>query len=171
MDATSAPRVVLDPDSFAQRWLDKQRQSQPESPLTPLISDGDATLPADAAPFLSFKQFSRKPRIWELYGPMSSWTDEDRQRLAPFRVIGSDGEGNPLCLLEDRSVCWLDHEARFRARKFVNSSVPLLAECLLAYLCKGDTLALKAQIASIDPAAIAPGTFWSGEIQTLLAKS
>ena len=78
---------------FKKQLLEKQRQLQPELPPTEMISDGDATLPADAAPFLSFKHFSRKPRIWELYGPTPLWTNEDRQRLAPFRVIVPTARG------------------------------------------------------------------------------
>jgi hypothetical protein len=92
-------------------------------------------LPDEAAPCLSFQEAASSRPLWEMFGAESNWSAADRERLARFRMIGTDGAGNPICLEQDTgSVVLLDHEDRFRTRQFVNSSVRQLGECLLAYM-------------------------------------
>ena len=88
----------------------------------------DVGLPRSAAPYLDFRSPQQSPlptasEIWRL--PDS---------FAHYRVIGSNGFGDPVCIDEDEegSIVYLNHDNGF-ARVFVNSSVPKLAECLLAF--------------------------------------
>jgi SUKH-4 immunity protein len=143
-------------------------------------------LPADAAPFLSFK------------GPKSSEppTVADEWRLGEgfksYRLIGSDGSGNPIAIDEASrgEVVCLDHENRF-ARILINKTVCQLVESLLAYrkLVKdtqrefGEDAFLDGKIpaaarkglrdalASTDSTAVTPGSFWHGELQNLDANA
>jgi hypothetical protein len=54
----------------------------------------------------------------------------------------------------------LNHEDRFRTRQFINSSVALLAECLLAYIGEKDPAALIRAVRELDRRAARKGTFW-----------
>jgi hypothetical protein len=54
----------------------------------------------------------------------------------------------------------LDHEDYFRTRQFVNSSVQLLAECLLVCMGERDASRLLAAVEQLDHPAAAKKTFW-----------
>lgn len=82
-------------------------------------------------------------------------------------MIGSDGAGNPLCADEAGAVWMLDHEDSFRTREFVNSSVHLLAECLLAAQGENDPARMLAAVTNIDPPAAKNGCFWPQASQDL----
>jgi hypothetical protein len=137
-----------------------------------------AGLPAEAAPFLSFEP-----------GDLS-WLQADDlvPDLASYLAIGSDGEGSPF-VVDGSGIVWLiDHEAPSR-RSYVNSSVHLLAECLLAYrevVVETITIggedafldervpealigSLAARIETADASALGAGTFWQGELNRLRA--
>ena len=87
-----------------------------------------AGLPADAAPFLTFDA----PKSADLPTVAEQWGVADELRR--YRVIGSDGSGNPIVLDEksEGEVVWLDHENRF-SRALMNKSIRQMAESLLAY--------------------------------------
>jgi len=92
----------------------------------------------------------------------------ERDRVAPYRTIGSDGAGNPLCVEHlTGAVVMLDHEDRFRTRQFINSSVRQLAECLLAYMGEREPERFRAAAHAIDPAAIDERSFWWHEAAVL----
>src|SRR5262249_37500766 len=104
---------------------------------------------------------ARPMPVCDLFGSPSDWSPADRERLAPFRVIGSDGAGNPICLEQPSgSVVLLDHEDRFRTRQFVNSTVRQLAECLLAFMGESDPHRFWSAVQDIDAAALQTGAFW-----------
>ena len=54
----------------------------------------------------------------------------------------------------------LDHEDHFRTKQFVNSSVHLLAECLLVCMGERDASRLLAAVEQLDQLAAAKKTFW-----------
>jgi hypothetical protein len=119
LELVSAPKELLNLDCF------------PKEAAVFLVSAG---LPKSCAPFLSFEAVADGPSPLiqppgiELYSPT------ERPRLSSFYVIGGDGAGNPLCLDTARNgeIVMLDHEDCFRTRTFVASSVPSLAEALIA---------------------------------------
>jgi hypothetical protein len=112
----------------------------------------------------------QSPRVWETYGAPSDWSDSDRMRLASYRMIGSDGAGNPLCVEQGTGAVWLlDHEAQFHTRQFVNSGIPQLAECLLAYMGEREPKRFLTAIRDIDPPALAEASFWTQEASALQA--
>jgi len=129
-------------------------------------------LPKSAAPFLSFEDVAKGlPRIWQVYGTATPqfWKDEDRQRLQWFCIIGSDGAGNPICLDEQDKgrVVLLDHEDNFRTITFMNSGVPELAECLLAFRDTPNQAQLIQELQRIDPACTRAGCFWQIEASNI----
>ena len=147
-------------ESFAERWSRKERELG-RSFVAELVSSGDWTLPRESAPFLSFDQAEHPLPVWEAFASPSDWSAEDRQRLAAYRMIGSDGSGNPICVEEGSGAVWLlDHEDWFRTRQFVNTSVPRLAECLLAYMGEKEPDRFRTAVQQIDPPALAEQTFW-----------
>ena len=87
-------------------------------------------LPAEAAPFLSFGPvrtgiFSKRslPSMAERYGLDKAYE--------AYRIIGSTGNGDPICLrIERGTVHCLDHERAFEPA-LMNSSLGQLAEFLL----------------------------------------
>ena len=148
-------------EPFADRWSRKWAACGFEDIGTAFISCGDAVLPSEAAPCLTFDQATRPAPIWEVFGIASRWPPAERERLAPFRVIGSDGAGNPICVEQPSgAVVLLDHEDRFHTRQFVNSSVGQLSECLLAYMGERDPERFRVAVRAIDPAAMAERSFW-----------
>ncbi|HUG70793.1 MAG TPA: SUKH-4 family immunity protein [Pirellulaceae bacterium] len=88
----------------------------------------EAGLPESAAPFLGFTV----PKSGELPTVADQWDQPDEFRR--YRVIGSDGSGNPIAIDDEQSgeVVHLDHEGDF-ARTFMNKTIRQLAESLLAY--------------------------------------
>jgi len=171
---------VLTPSEFARRWQAEvvARSKLPDDlrlVTAPLgfdatgLAEGarrflvEAGLPESCAPFVGFKDVGRGlPRISDVYSP-GRWTAEDTGRVAHFRMIGTDGAGNPLCFdAHDGRIVLVDHEDHFRTTQFMNSSVEHLAECLLAYHTTPQTHR-RAALHGIDPAAVEDGAFWFHE--------
>lgn len=134
-------------------------------------------LPSDAAPFLSFgpgkgKTLERVSEVW--MQPAS---------LSRYRVIGSNGSGDPVCLDEvvPGQVVYLNHDDKFK-RVLMASSLPKLAECLLTVrdfisevggiadpLQESKLTGLRMRLASIDPeSAATKDSFWQSEVSTFL---
>lgn len=132
-----------------------------------------AGLPAEAAPFLTF-------------GPDTlDWLDQldDSASLYP---LGSDGSGDPI-VVDMHGVVWLIDHDQPTHRSLMNSSLPALAQCLIAYrtlveeviASEGDdayldgripkhmTDAFSESVRAIDPAAATSETFWGGELSRL----
>jgi hypothetical protein len=159
-------------EAFAERWAIKERECGLDAIASEMVACGERSLPRDAAPCLTFGRAGQPSRVWEVYGAPSDWSDADRMRLASFRVIGSDGAGNPLCLDQGTGAVWLlDHEDRFRTRQFVNGGIPQLAECLLAYPGERDAERFRSAVRAVDPPALAEASFWSQEAEGLEADS
>src|SRR4029453_11444239 len=105
--------------------------------------------------------------VCEMYSS-TNWSANDQARLAPYRVLGTDGAGNPICIEEDSGAIWLlDHEDRFRTRQFVNSGIPQLAECLLARMGEKDAERFRDAVFANDPLALTEGSFWWHEAAVL----
>lgn len=149
-------------ESYAERWRSKERELGFSDAGIELVACGEWVLPNSAAPCVDFdKNLAVRPRpIWEVFGIPEHWSAEERERLAPYRVIGFDGVGNPICVEAGGVVSMLDHEDWFRTRQFVNSGVGQLAECLLAYFGERDPERFRAAVKTIDPPALAEGAFW-----------
>jgi hypothetical protein len=148
-------------ESFAERWSRKEHDCGFGDIAPKMVACGPDVLPESAAPCVTFKEAARPVPIWEVFGSPSDWSPAERERLAPYRTIGSDGAGNPLCVERGtEAVVLLDHEDRFSTRLFINSSVRQLAECLLAYLGEQDPERFRAAVRAIDPVAMAQGSFW-----------
>jgi hypothetical protein len=149
------------PESFAERWSRKERECAFEAVASEMVACGSDVLPVEAAPFLTFDCGAQPVLIWEVFGIPSQWSGAERERLAPYQMIGSDGAGNPICVERGTgAVVLLDHEDRFCTRQFVNSSVRQLAECLLAYMGERDPERFRSAVRAIDPAALAERSFW-----------
>jgi hypothetical protein len=149
------------PESFAERWARKGRESGFEDLGIEMVACGADTLPAEAAPCVTFGEASNPKPLWEVFGTPASWTPAARERVAAFRMIGADGAGNPFCVEDGTgAVVLLDHEDGFRTRQVVNGSVRQLAECLLAYFGETDPERFRKAAAAIDPTAVAEGSFW-----------
>jgi hypothetical protein len=158
-------------ESFADRWVRKERECGLDTIAATLIPCGADVLPDSAAPRVTFRQAADPAPIWVAYPDSSSWTQLDREHLAPYRVIGSDGAGNPICVDEGTgAVAILDREYRFRAKQFVNSSLRQLGECLLAYMGENDAVRFRAAVMEIDPDALAERAFWWQEEGKLAAE-
>lgn len=132
----------------------------------------EAGLPADAAPFLSFELPKKGPlprvpeKLWHL-----------TPDYARFRIIGSNGAGDPICLDEETEgqVIYLNHDNYFE-RLLINSSVFTLAECLLAFRAfLADTTPLTQErigllmgcLRRIDSEPCEPGGFWDRACKAL----
>ena len=190
-----AEGIMLSPKEFAARWGkdDVPLMRYPKKAVQRLsLSEDDkafliqAGLPEDAAPFLKFET----PESGQLPTVADQWNQPSA--FAAYRVIGSDGSGNPIALDENKNgeVVLLDHEKKF-ARILVNNSIRQLAESLLAYrklvndsqeefgedaFLNGKTSpparkALRQELTRIDAAAMKSGCFWHGELQNLDANA
>src|SRR4051812_22043383 len=108
-----------EPDSFEGRWIARQHDcGLAEIGPPTFLACGDAVLPSEAAPFLTFEEAQKMPRLWEVFGPNGSWSVDDKKRVSGYRMIGSDGSGNPFCVEEGTGSAWmLDHEDYFRTRQ------------------------------------------------------
>ena len=139
-------------------------------------------LPKSAAPFLDFDA----PDHGALQTAAELW------QLAPeynrYRIVGSNGSGDPVCIDEllDAHVVYLNHDYNFH-RVLINSSVPQLAESLLAFrhlvretqrqngedaYLDGDVPIdlqqwLLKEIIRIDPAAAHADCFWAQELESI----
>jgi len=127
---------MLSPKEFVSAWgkndpLIRFRKRSLE-PLALADEDKEflsqAGLPDSAAPLLSFTA----PKSGELPTVADQWNQPEKFRR--YRVIGSDGSGNPIAIDEERKgeVVYLDHDDKF-ARTFMNTTVRQLAESLLVY--------------------------------------
>jgi hypothetical protein len=174
---------MLSPKDFAARWgtdADPLVRFPKKSVERLALSKEDqeflvhAGLPEDAAPFLSFQE----PESGELPTVAEEWNQPEAFRC--YRLIGTDGSGNPIALDENHQgeVVCLDHENRF-VRILMNKSIRQLAESLLAYrkivkdsqaefgedaFLDGKTSAaarneLRQALTQIDAAAMKPGCF------------
>lgn len=186
---------MLSPKEFAARWGkdDVPLVRFPKKAMERLsLSEDDkaflvqAGLPEDAAPFLTFEA----PESGPLPTVAEQW--DQPKAFASYRLIGSDGSGNPIALDENSNgeVVLLDHENKF-ARVLMNKSIRQLGETLLAYrklvsdsqeefgedaFLDGQTSEaarkeLKQELMRIDPAALATGCFWHGELKNLDANA
>jgi hypothetical protein len=159
--------------SFEGRWRRRERECGLDKfGPTEFLRAGKVVLPLSAAPFLSFDEAQELPYVHEVYGRSSDYATADRRRLANYWMIGSDGSGNPMCISVRTGAIWLlDHEDHFRTRQFVNSSVALLAECLLTCLGENDPNRLLTAIKKLDPPAARKGTFWDEAAMTMRESS
>jgi SUKH-4 immunity protein len=186
---------MLSPKEFVARWGkgDVPLIRFPKKAVEALsLSEDDkafltqAGLPVDAAPFLTFDA----PGSGQLPTVAEQWNQP--KAFAAYRVIGSEGSGNPIALDENNNgeVVLLDHENKFSAI-LMNKSVGQLAESLLAYrklviesqkelgedaFLDGKTSlaarkGLRQDLAKIDAAAMKAGCFWHGELQNLDANA
>ena len=132
---------MIEPTAFVALWKDKLVKPDPASLKTSGIPAESvqfltvAGLPSGCAPFLSFDPLARGLRsINEVFFIPGELKEQEVKRLSVYKIIGHDGAGNPICL--DMSnlgqVVLPDHENFFRSEMFVNTSIPQLAECLLA---------------------------------------
>lgn len=184
---------MLSPKDFVARWGPDQFECFAAYAVDQLsISAEDkafltqAGLPTDAAPFVSFDAptSGELPTLADQYGLSAEFRR--------YRIIGSDGSGNPIALDEQSQgeVVCLDHESRF-ASTLMNTSIRQMAESLLAFRkLVNDTHAefgpdafldgkvslaarknLSEKLTEIDPDAVKPGTFWFGELQILDANA
>jgi hypothetical protein len=151
------------PETFPERWARKQQAAGLlVTADDDMVACGQWTLPRRAAPFLGFDRADDPTPLLEAFPAPLDRPHADLCDLAPYLVIGTDGAGDPLCIEPATGVVWrFDHEDGFRTRQFVNSGVRHLAECLLAFLGEHDPGRFRAAVATVDPAALAPGTFWS----------
>lgn len=109
------------------------------------------------------------PRVDEVYGPHDEelWQRIGRETIARFRMLGSDGSGNPLVLnIESHEIELLDHESSFAPFDLVGSSLAQFMECLLvfsraeAYAPEVDVEGLQAEIHAIDPQLVQKNGYW-----------
>ena len=149
-------------NTFESRWADKENAiGVPNDIRAEMVTYGDALLPSEAAPFLSFSDSSGQKHIFEIFGFAEQWIDTERERLSEYIVLGSDGSGNPICERKsDKVIVLVDHEDGFKTVQFVNSSVQQLQESLLAYFGENDQELFLSVMRKLDPKAIEPETFW-----------
>lgn len=106
-------------------------------PPDALVFLAEAGLPFNCAPYLSFGPFvGGLKSVDQIYDTgQQHFTALEKDRLSSYLVIGGDGEGSPVCIDISHSgqIVVLDHDLDFQSVLFVNSSVPQLVECLLAY--------------------------------------
>lgn len=173
---------MITPQHFKQRWerggLDRLVVF-PESSLADVRLPVDARaflveagLPVEAAPFLGFEppKGVGLRRVSAIFHQPPAF---DR-----YRIIGSNGSGDPICIDEaaNGQIVYLNHDNRFQ-RVLMASSVVSLAECLLELRdfiddAGGDTelvgperyRQLLERLRTIDPAACEPDGYWPQEI-------
>ena len=184
---------MITPDEFRDRWNEDEHSPElirfPSAALAKLGIPADAELflesaglPRSASPYLEFEV----PSEGSLESAAQQWqlsADYDH-----YHVIGFNGSGDPICIDDaaEGQVVYLNHDDDFR-RIFINSSIPQLAESLLAYrhlvsetqrrngeeaFLDGnipDDLKqwLRDELTRIDSAAVADGCHWSDELANL----
>lgn len=146
------PDLDLELDRFVIYPADRVASLRiPEGHKAFLIESG---LPADAAPFLNF-QADGERSLKEVEG------------IPETAIIGFNNYGDDICLdmSDDGAVVYHNHDNRMK-RVLMNSSLPLFAECLCAFSQLKRTRdfdGFHQHVLSIDPIALAPGTFWATE--------
>jgi hypothetical protein len=112
-------------ERFSERWAQRERECGFDEIASGMVAFGADTLPLSAAPCLDFHAAQTPKPVFEVFGAISDWSEEDQSRLKRFVVIGSDGAGNPICLDKPTGkVILLDHEDKFRSVQFV--ALPLI---------------------------------------------
>ncbi|MGB4810898.1 MAG: SUKH-4 family immunity protein [Methylophilaceae bacterium] len=116
-------------------------------------------LPRDASPFLSFAAYSQA---------------EIAERIETFALttnlfpIGHNGSGDVIAIdKSSREVVYFNHDM-YNLRVFINSSLPLFAECLCIYqehLHNKKMHSCLMAIETIDMAAARTDGMWSAEIK------
>lgn len=82
----------------------------------------EAGLPEAAAPYLDFGPTEETlPERWDL-----------PESFAKYTIIGDTGSGDPIVLVPDGSVAYLNHDDDM-AEVYINKDVPTLAETLLRF--------------------------------------
>ncbi|WP_339731707.1 SUKH-4 family immunity protein [uncultured Gimesia sp.] len=182
----------MTPDEFRDRWCDDEDEelvlfsadalagiSIPEESREFLTSSG---LPESAAPFLGFGTSGRHL----LPSVADAWNKNTEFRR--YREIGNNDSGDTVCLdeAENGQVVFLNHDLNFK-RVLMNSSIPALAESLVAYRqlvrdtqerngedawLDGDVPDdlkewLIGELKRIDPVVIQPDCFWGEAIENL----
>jgi len=180
--------MMLGPETFVARWQEFI-ENEPEmirdslclmtcplgSPALRGFSSSssrflvEAGLPQSCAPFLGFLQVGQG-----LPSLISAWRLEgvrgfDSKFLSRYHMLGSDSAGNPLCvdITDPDKVYMVDHEDAFRSRFLVASSIPQLAEALLAI----HTLPYEEfgeRFRQIDPIAATSGSWLITEVRSLV---
>lgn len=142
----------------------------------------EAGLPEEAAPFLGFQRpvTGPLPTLSEYFG----LSDTFRR----YRVIGSNGSGDPICIdqAQQGSIVSINHDDHYRPI-FMNSSIPQLAESLIlyrrlvrqtitvggedAFMDNNIPVDLRVWIAQemeqVDAPALLEGCMWHGELAAL----
>lgn len=124
----------------------------------------------DNAPFFSFGGVEAgMPRHADVIAP-GQIEDEIRERIRPYRDLGSDGGGNPIVLDErDHELYFLDHESYF-SPTLLNSSLAQFLEFLIEIQrVKGQAPninmeALTGLLRELDSKAMQLGAYWPYEI-------
>lgn len=124
----------------------------------------------DNAPGFSFEKVEEgMPRVDEVYGPDDDelWSEIGRETVARYRMLGSDGSGNPLVLdIESHEIVLLDHEGAFAPFSLVNSGFAPLLESLLIIQRAEDqapdvsVAQIQAELAAIDPQVTDKRGYW-----------
>jgi hypothetical protein len=128
--------VMITPQEFKRNW---ERVKGERLILFPETSLSDVRLPSEAAAFLTFAGLPDQAAPFLAFGPPKHGTLErvsirwcQPPALSRYRIIGSNGSGDPVCLDDDilGQVVYLNHDNRLQ-RVLMASSVFTLAECLL----------------------------------------
>ena len=127
----------MTPEEFKENWIaggDKLVVFRPEAVLSLKLAPAAKEflacigLPEDAAPYLSFGdgQCELFPSVSEIW--------KQPKEFRRYRVIGSNGSGDPVCIDEEAEgrIVYLNHDDEFKVG-FMNSSVTQLALSLLHF--------------------------------------
>ena len=134
-----------------------------------MLDDADSAflleqgLPRDASPFLSFAAYT---------------PEEIRERLDTFAVskdyfpIGHNGSGDIVAIDTNRGeVVYFNHDAN-NLRVFINSTLPLFAECLCIFqehLRSGMMHSCLSDIEAVDAKAAKTGSMWHDAVLAEIA--
>ncbi len=147
-------------DSWASLWQQAERARGCDDVTTEFTAYRGVVLPTFTAPGLSFEDPVTPRPLWEVFHEFD-WPAAESKRVAAYRVIGWDVLNSPLCIVEGSAGVWLlAPTSGFRDRQFVNTSVPQLAECLLAYVREPEPGRFRSAVEAIDTPALAVGSFW-----------
>jgi hypothetical protein len=173
---------VITPQQFKQRWERTKNErlvAFPQDSLSDVRLSADAReflveagLPKEAAPFLNFKP----PKSGALTRVSVVW--HQPPAFARYRIIGSNGSGDPVCIDEEigGQVVYLNHDNLFQ-RVLMASSVFTLAECLMQVrdfiaeigdidsIPPGRIEPMIERLRTIDPAACGEEGYWPQEIR------
>jgi hypothetical protein len=127
--------------------------------------------PEMAEPGLDFTDLSDK-----LFTHTQLYTKDDFPALDEYLVIGSTGEGNPICIdTNNGNIVYIDHDNGFEA-VFINSSLAQFSHALALYhmavrkgsaLTMADIRRLEKDMQTTDEAGAEENTFWRSELVNL----